>query len=66
MSLPLFTEDMNIISSLDDCPDMDAGELKAKFDEGLLLMQTYINEELIPAIASEIEYLGQEIENMGV
>lgn len=61
MSLPLFTGEVNIISELDDCPDMDAAELKAKFDEGAVLIKEYINEELIPAIEAEIRYLAEEL-----
>ena len=56
MSLPLFTENLNIISALDDTPVMDAAELKAKFDEAANIIQSYINEELIPAIEAEIGY----------
>ena len=56
MSLPLFTDNLNIISALDDSPVMDAQELKAKFDEAANIIQTYINEELIPAIEAEISY----------
>ncbi len=64
MSLPLFTENLLIISSLDDCPEMDANELKAKFDEAALLIQSYINEELIPAIEAEMNYLADQIDSM--
>ncbi len=65
MSLPLFTENINIISALDDCPQMDPSELKAKFDEAAGLIRDYINEELIPAIESELGYLSREIVNSG-
>ncbi|MBR6801738.1 MAG: hypothetical protein IKM61_08310 [Eubacteriaceae bacterium] len=61
MSLPLFTEDLNIISSLDDAPQMDAAELKAKFDEAANLLKDYINEDLIPAIENELVYLYEEL-----
>jgi len=61
MSLPLFTENISIISSLADCPEMDSAELKAKFDEAAGLIRDYINEELIPAIETEIGYLRDEI-----
>lgn len=47
-----FTKDMNIIAALDDEPNdvggLTAYELKAKFDEGGLALQKYINEELLP------------------
>ncbi len=65
MSLPLFTENLNIISSLSDCPDMDANELKAKFDEAAIMIQSYLNEELIPAIQAEMDFLSAEAEGAG-
>lgn len=46
--------DLNIISALDDEPNdvggLTSAELKAKFDEAGLIIQKYINEQLIPAI----------------
>ena len=54
MSLPTLDNDLNIIQQLDDEPNdvggLSAAELKAKFDEGGLAIQTYINDTLVPAL----------------
>ena len=54
MAIPMFLEDMNIISKLGDKPGEDDGlstpQFKAKFDEGTQKIQNYINEILVPAI----------------
>lgn len=55
--LTKLTDDLNIIALLDNEPNdvggLSAEELKAKFDEGSLLIQKYINEVLIPELAGE-------------
>lgn len=52
MEIPKFETDLNIISKLGEYPGSDDGlsteEFKAKFDEGNLETQKYINEVLIP------------------
>ena len=56
--LTKLTSDLDIISMLDNEPNdvggLTAEELKAKFDEGANLIKQYINEVLIPELASEI------------
>lgn len=44
MNLKNFTDDMKIISKLDDNPTETAEGLKAKFDEGGLKIQKFLNE----------------------
>ncbi len=44
MKLKKFTDDMKIISKLSDNPTETAEELKAKFDEGGLKIQNFLNE----------------------
>lgn len=44
MNLNKFTDDMRIISKLSDNPTETAAELKAKFDEGGIKIQNFINE----------------------
>ena len=61
MALPKFETSLNIIQQLDDEPNdvggLTAAELKAKFDEAGLTIQTWINETLIPAlIASNLPF----------
>ncbi len=55
--LTKLTDDLNIIALLDNEPNdvggLSAEELKAKFDEGSLIIQKYINEVLIPEMAGE-------------
>lgn len=52
MSMEQFTKDMNIIARLDNEPNdmggLTAEQLKAKFDEGGLALQRYINEVILP------------------
>lgn len=54
MALPAFGTNLNIIQQLDDEPNdvggLTAAELKAKFDEAGLTIQTWINETLLPAM----------------
>lgn len=56
MSIPTLNTDLSIVSKLDDYPNdvggLSAAELKAKFDEGSLAVQTYINTVLIPSLAA--------------
>lgn len=61
MSIPTLDTDLSIIQKLDDYPNdiggLSAAQLKAKFDEGVLALQTYINTILIPAlIASNVSF----------
>lgn len=61
MALEKFTKDMNIIQKLDDEPNdvggLTASELKAKFDEAGLTIQTWINDVFIPAlIAANLKF----------
>lgn len=61
MSIPTLDADLSIIQKLDDYPNdiggLSAAQLKAKFDEGVLALQTYINTVLIPAlIASNVSF----------
>lgn len=57
MSIPTLDSDLSIIQKLDDYPNdiggLSAAQLKAKFDEGVLALQTYINTVLIPALIAE-------------
>lgn len=57
VQLTRLTDDLNIIALLDNEPNdvggLSAEELKAKFDEGNLVIQKYINEVLIPELAGE-------------
>lgn len=57
MSIPKLIQDLNIIQKLSDLPNssdgLSADELKAKFDEGANLIQTWLNETLIPALIAE-------------
>ena len=52
MALPTLTNDLAIISKLDDLPNdvggLTASQLKAKFDEAGATIQTYINGTLLP------------------
>ena len=61
MAIEKFEKDMRIIGMLDDEPNdvggLTSAELKAKFDEGGLALQVYINTVLIPAlIASNLPF----------
>ena len=61
MSIPTLDTDLSIIQKLDDYPNdvggLSAAQLKAKFDEGALALQAYINNVLIPAlIASNLPF----------
>lgn len=57
MAIDKFEKDMNIITPLDDYPNDAQGltseELKAKFDEGGLALQMYINDMLLPALIAK-------------
>lgn len=54
MALPVFETNLNIIQQLEDEPNdvggLTAAELKEKFDEAGLTIQTWINETLLPAM----------------
>ena len=56
MSIPTLDTDLSIIQKLDDYPNdvggLSASELKAKFDEGVLALQKYLNTVLIPALVA--------------
>lgn len=58
MAIPKFLEDLNIIARLGDRPGTDDGlsdeGFKAKFDEGILKIQNYINNVLIPSIEDSV------------
>jgi hypothetical protein len=62
MAIPKFLEDLNIISRIGDKPGSDSGltteQFKAKFDEGILKIQNYINERLIPGIEGSVSEEG--------
>ena len=62
MAIPKFLEDLNIVSRIGNKPGSDSGltteQFKAKFDEGLLKFQTYINEHLIPGIENAVSEEG--------
>ena len=57
MSIPKLTKDLAVIQKLSDLPNTTEGltaeQLKARFDEAALEIQTYINQTLVPAIAAE-------------
>lgn len=60
MAFSRMTDDLNIIAALDDEPNdvggLSAQELKAKFDDGGKMIQSYINNTLI----AELEALGAD------
>lgn len=62
MAIPKFMEDLNIISKIGDRPGSDSGlstpQFKAKFDEGILKIQKYLNEKLIPGIEGAVNEEG--------
>lgn len=68
MSLTKFTENMNIISQLDDTPTQSGSELKAKFDEAGGLIKNYLNNTLTTEtellVATEKSALQQAITNL--
>ncbi len=57
MAIEKLEDDLNIISALDNEPNdvggMTADELKASFDRAGLTIQAYINNVLLPGIASQ-------------
>lgn len=59
MAIPKFLEDLNIIARLGNKPSTDDGlspeGFKSKFDEGVLKIQNYINNVLIPGIENSID-----------
>ena len=56
MSLPQLTTDLNIIQALDDEPNdvggLSSAQLKAKFDEAVGYIKTYLNDTLLPYLES--------------
>lgn len=65
MALTTLSDNLNIISALDDQPNdtggLSAAELKAKFDEAGNTIQEYINLILIPEIESAVASAAQGI-----
>jgi hypothetical protein len=59
MAIPKFFDDLNIIARLGNKPGTDDGlspeGFKSKFDEGILKIQNYINNVLIPGIENSID-----------
>ena len=57
MALASLTDNLNIVSALDDEPNdvggLSATELKAKFDVAANLIKAYINNTLIPELAAD-------------
>ena len=57
MSIPMMKKDLAIIQKLSDLPNvtdgLSAAELKAKFDEAGLAIQSWINDSLLPALKAE-------------
>lgn len=58
MAIPKFLEDLNIIARLGNKPGTEDGlspeGFKSKFDEGILKIQNYINNVLIPGIENSV------------
>lgn len=56
MSIPTMKKDLAVIQKLSDLPNategLTADQLKAKFDEAVLALQSWINETLVPAITA--------------
>lgn len=57
ITLPLFTDDVNIHQTLADQPTMTATELKQAWDSPASAIKTYLNTVLIPAIETELGVL---------
>lgn len=57
MAIPKMTDDLAVIQKLSDLPNTEDGltadELKEKFDEAALAIQTYLNKRLVPAVQAE-------------
>ena len=57
MALTSLTDNLNIVSALDDEPNdvggLSATELKAKFDVAANLIKTYLNGTLLPELAAD-------------
>ena len=62
MAIPKMTDDLKIIGSLGDNPNIDNGlneqDLKEKFDEAALLIQNFLNLVMIPEVNSIIGAVG--------
>ena len=63
MSIQKLTTDLNIIQSLDNQPSLTAEQLKAKFDEAVNIIKTYINDTLVDGINDAISQL-DDIDNL--
>lgn len=50
MSMTKLTDNVSIISNLDDKPSISADELKRLFDKGSETIKNFINEVLIPEV----------------
>jgi len=61
MPIPNYTDDLNVIAALPDEPNVTGGltaqEMKAKFDQGGLMIQEWINSVLIPQLNQSIGLL---------
>jgi hypothetical protein len=59
MAIPKFEADLNIVRKIPNYPGSEGGltpeEFKAKFDEGALLLQKYLNEVLIPEMDATVD-----------
>lgn len=57
MNIPTLTKDLAIIQKLSDLPNstdgLSAAQLKAKFDEAALAIQSWLNNSFIPALKAE-------------
>lgn len=58
MALEIMKENVQIIQSLSDYPNQEegltAGEMKAKFDEAAMRLQSYINGSIVPAVNDKL------------
>lgn len=61
MSLTKLEENLNIIENLPDSPNMEAVELKRKFDESSLLIKKFINETLTVEIDKLVTQIKKDV-----
>ena len=61
MSLTKLEENLNIIENLPDSPNMEAIELKRKFDESSLLIKKFINETLTVEIDKLVTQIKKDV-----
>ena len=68
MALTSLTDNLDIVSALDDEPNdvggLSATELKAKFDVAANLIKTYINGTLIPELAADGKLTADEYQTV--